>query len=469
VTSTRKTKQEAEQGAATYLSQSALALVRLCRKHFGITGKGERLKIEAPVRSENVARFLTEYRARVRPSTLSESQVLPEPSESVLRTFLWTRPVADAVLNDVVRLALYSDEVVLVDPFSMHTMNVAGSKPPMGPAERPDLWTQEFANHALTVCALEDWFESGLVLLIPEPRNFIRGVPSFTALALRAVKEGKLSTRPDADTLQDVLEATAFNADRDEDLTAMTRDSLPQGLSDDERSQIISSLIAYRRANPTRYAQRPPETGSVFSFASGQNIFEAAWIADSIGGYVVPRLARDRTNFRSFSRGNTRDDVDALASAFAAAPLPMLNNVSLSDALDLRKSGRLARFRTFLQDVWTATSDPDSNRKNVERERDLVARLNSSYEEAKVEWGGIYKDLGVKGSVAIFGTKEVAQVIQAGVIPVAAGALGWLYHQWAGPTRSFRRRSAGLLVQLENQSSPNPIRRAVDAIERKIS
>lgn len=452
-----------------YLKQSAIALVRLCRKHFGITGNGDRLKVEARVRPENVTAFMREYIARVRPRTLSESRVLPLPDDTTLRTFLWARPFADAVLNDVVRLSLYSDEIVVIDPFSMHATTVPATQPPMSPFQRPDLWIQEFPNHALMVCALEDWITNDLVLLVPEPRNFIQDAPSFALMAARAVREGRLSLEVGPDFVQDALEGSALNTDRDDDLPAMLKDVLPNSLSRAERQAIYEAMRAYRRVNPTRYSLRPPETGTVFSMASGQNIFEAAWIADAVGGYLVPRLAYDRANFRHLSRGDkARDDVDALASAFAQAPLPMLNSVSLSDALDVRKTGRLARFRTFLHDVWAATSDPSKGVKTVERERDLATRLTASYAEAKEEWSHIYRDLGVNSAVAMFASSGLTQVVEAGVVPVAAGAIGWLFKQWSGPTRAFRRNAAGLLVQLENQSSPNPVRRAVDAIERKL-
>src|SRR2546423_6633664 len=106
-----------ENPAGRYLGQSAAALVKLCRKHFAISGKSDQLQIEREIRSADVSSFLTEYTARIRPLGLSDEKVLPAPEASRLRTFLWSRPMADAVLNDVVRLSLYSDEVVIVDPF----------------------------------------------------------------------------------------------------------------------------------------------------------------------------------------------------------------------------------------------------------------------------------------------------------------------------------------------------------------
>lgn len=454
--------------ARAYLKQSALSLVRLARKHFRITGSGDRLKVETLISAEDVSSFLREYRARVRPATLSDAKLRLAPSHTSLRTLLWTRPAADAVLNDVVRLSMYSDEVVVIDPFSVHIANVPATSPPGSPFVRPELWTHEFGNHALMVCALERWIESDLVVLLPVARTFRGDAPSFTDLALRAMKEGKFALEPGPEILQDSLEGIALNTERDEDLPAMTRQVLGDK-SERERQDLIDSMREFRRANPRRYTALADKGETVFSFASGVNIFEAAWIADDIGGYVVPRLALDRMNFRNFTRGDgAKDSIDALATAFAAAPLPMLNNVSLSDALDVRKSGRLSRFRQFLHSVWQTTSDPQGGAKSIERERALADAVKAMHAEASEEWLGIYKDLGVKGALSLFASGGLVPVIQAGITPVAAGALYWLYSRWSGPTKALRRMPSGLLVQLENQSSPNPIRRAVDLLERKL-
>lgn len=445
-----------------------MALVRLCRKHFGITGSGDRLKVEKQVQPRDVTAFLAEYIARVRPPEVSQSKILLQPAPSILRTFLWARPLADPVLNDVVRLSLYSDEVVIVDPFSAHVVNSRRFTPAeMGPMLHPEMWTEGFANHALMICALEDWLKHGLVVLIPEPKNFVNDVPSFYDIALKAMREGRLDIKVGPEGLQDSLEGVALMAANDEELPHLVK-QVTADFSDGDRAILIEALREFRRANPTRYAHASRTEGSISGFATGQNLFEAIWIADQIGGYVVPRMANDRMRFRDFSRGDAaKDDADALASAFAGAPLPMLNNVSLSDALDLRKSGRLAKFRTLLRDAWTATSDPDVGAKTVERERHLIDELKTRHREATDEWVGIYKDLGIQTAAALFGGSAVASAIQSTTIPIAA-ALTWMSKSWWGPARAFRRRPAALLIQLENRSNPNPVRRAIEAIERRV-
>jgi hypothetical protein len=269
------------------------------------------------------------------------------------------------------------------------------------------------------------------------------------------------------ESIEDALEAMALTA-RDDEEVAQLLTALVPNLDPQERLEVLGALGAYRASNPTRYRPSKSKREVLTSQGSGQNIFEAAWIADQIGAYVVPRGAQDRVIFRRFSRGSSSDSTDALATAFAAAELPMLNNVALSNALDLRQSGRLAGFRSFLHDVWTATSDPNIDPKTIEADRKFVDRLKAEYGNAKDEWRSIYKDLGVKGGVALFGGGGLSQVIDGALVPVAVGALGWVYKNWSIAARGLRRRPSGLLVQLENESNPNPLRRVLATVERRI-
>jgi len=433
-----------------------------------VDGEPDRLRISCELHPSYVSDFLTEYGASIRPRGLTSAKALPEPKETVLRTFLWSRSVADAVLNDTVRLSLYSDQIVIVDPFSPFVLTGEFTPGPEGPHNRPELWIQQFADWALLICALERWFDSGLVLLIPAPRSVMRTPPPFWSMGMDALARGLLPTEVLPESLEDALEAMALSA-RDEEEVAQLLTLLIPVLQPDERLDVLGALGAFRASNPTRYKPPKSKRASMTSRGSGQNVFEAAWIADQIGAYLVPRGAQDRLIFRRFSRGDPSvDSTDALATAFAAAELPMLNNVALSNALDLRRSGRLAGFRSFLREIWTATSDPDVDPKTVERDRRFLDRLNTEYRNAKDEWRGIYKDLGVKGGVALFTSGGIAQVIDGALVPVAAGALGWVYRNWATASRALRRRPSGLLIQLENESNPNPLRRVLATVERRV-
>jgi hypothetical protein len=461
----------ADAEAEAYLKSSALRLARLCRKHFGITGTPDKLRVERTVRKDDVVAFLREYGATIRPQGLSATKVLPTANEAVLRTFLWTNPIADAVLNDVVRLSLYSDQIVITDPFSKFFSNRPFRPGPAGPQAEPEKWIEQFVNWGLLICALESWFEHDLALLIVDPEGFVPDLPPFEATAFAAMQGGLLPKPTLEEASQETLEWLALSTQTNEEIDSilgLTLDTMPE-LSLERRALIREAMIAYRAANPTRYVHRVPGSGSILSTGSGHNLFKAAWLADHVGGFLVPRGVMHRRLFRGATRGDqTKDSEDALASAFVGADLPMLNNVSLATALDLRRSGRLAGFRSFLHEVWSATSDPGEQIKSGERERRLADHLRAAHAQAKDEWHEIYKDLGVKGATALFGGVNVAQVIHAGLIPASGAVLVWLYNNWSGKARAFRRKPEALLIQLEQQSSPNPLRRALSATERRI-
>lgn len=455
--------------ARRYLRQSGLRLARLSRKYFGITGRDEDLTVDRQPTRQDVEGFLTEYRASIRPETIADVKILPAAG-ATLRTLLWGPPLPNAVLNDVVRLSLYADEILVLDPFSSLFVRGSLHPKPESPHVQPEQWIEQLVNYALLVCALEPWLEAGLVLLFPRARNFATNPPAFDAMALDAAARGVL-TVDGPEATQDMLEFVALIAHNELELSLLIGQTFPE-IPDSDRPEVVSALMAFRRAHPIRYNEPRRSGASITASGSGQNIFEATWVADRTGAYVVPRTATERRLYRQVARMTPgTDSEDALVAAFASAPLPMLNNVSLRDALALRKTQRLQRLRTYLHEVWSAVSDANAGApKSRERERELADRLAGEYAAAHDEWTAIYKDLGITGAttaaISLFGS-PLAQVINAGIVPII-GASAWFYKTWAGSARTFRHKPSALLVQLENEAHPNPLRRIAAAIERRI-
>jgi hypothetical protein len=275
--------------ASVYLRQSGVRLARLCRKYFHIEGDGDHLRVERPVTNRDVIGFFEEYGAAIRPHGLSPIKVLPSQS-SALRTFLWARPATDSILNDVVRLSLYSDQVVIVDPFSKHVAGWRYQPGIRGPMNEPGLWIQTLVNWGVLVCALEPWIAADFVALVPEPANFIPGVPHFEELARRALKDGTYARDLTPDVVQDMLVAAAFTSRDEAELRQVLRLTLGE-ISDTELEEIAEALRRYQEAHPRRYVPSDPKQGALISHGSGQNIYEASWIAEQIGGFLVPRGA----------------------------------------------------------------------------------------------------------------------------------------------------------------------------------
>jgi hypothetical protein len=113
----------------------------------------------------------------------------------------------------------------------------------------------------------------------------------------------------------------------------------------------------------------------------------------------------------------------------------------------------------YLQDVWAEAVDVAADPKAAGRERALVDRLVTEYSQASEEWSAIYR---------ILGQGSDGPVRDALAAPAAASAVGIAYRGWSSARRKFRERPAAPLVDLENESSPNPIRRVAVKLERRL-
>jgi hypothetical protein len=461
-------KQSSGDPARDYLRQSALRLSRLSRKYFHIEGTEEDLIVSGDVSAGDVAAFLERYRADIRPLGLSSLKALPAPDETVVRAFLWGRRLPNPTLNDVLRLSLYADEILVVDPFSKHVSSRPFGPAPEGPFTKPGQWVRTLTNTALLMCALEPWIEAGAVIIVPEPKNFVWPHPPFAKIAFEAAGQGRLNLEPAADDILEMLEDLALSANDDDEVKGVVAVALADA-SDDDRAAIIPRLLEFRNRNPIRSSRpRDPTEPDLIEGGTGQNIIEAVWIADETGSFLVASGPSQRRLFRSVSRGSQdADDQDALLTAFSGLDLPVLNNVRASVALGFRETGRIRRFRSFMRDVWAAVSDPRSDQKSVVREQSLADRLAAEHDLAKAEWQQIYRDLGIQGMATGVGSATAAPIVQAGIVPLAIAGSSWLYRNWSKSAREFHRRPAALLVELDLESSTRPILSLLSRIGRR--
>ena len=450
--------------ATDYLKASALRLVRLCRKWFHVDGDGESIHVAATIKADDVGSFFREYAAAIRPIGLGALKALPQPDELTLRTFLWMPPIPDAVLNELVRLALYSDQVIVVDPFSHHVGSRPAAPAPEGPLIKPEQWIRSLANEALLVCALEPWIRADIVILVPEPRNFIWPHPDFVQIAFHAMRDG-IMRDPGPEAFQEALEALAMSANDDEELEGLVDMAVHDDVDPEAHGAVLAGLKDYRSRHPRRHARPLSEQGDLVQMGSGQNVFEAMWIADRIGGLVAVAEPSDKRMFRAVAQEDRPTD-EGLLNAFKSTKLPVLNAVTLDTALALRQSGHIAAFRVFLRDVWAEASRPNAGPASDEATRRFNDRLLAESAALDAEWRQIYRDLGVNGSVAFFGAGGVAQVTQMGLVPALAVGAGWLYRNWSTSIRAFRRRPAAILLELEDEVNQNPIRKSISRLER---
>ena len=93
--------------------------------------------------------------------------LLPQPDQKLRGLFIGLqRP--ESILENVLRYSLYSDEIVIVNPF----VNPNCIAPKYNPILRPDIHKAQFLKFASMPLQLSPWIASGIVVMMPDPGDF---------------------------------------------------------------------------------------------------------------------------------------------------------------------------------------------------------------------------------------------------------------------------------------------------------
>jgi hypothetical protein len=148
--------------------------------------------------------------------------------------------------------------------------------------------------------------------------------------------------------------------------------------------------------------------------SSGANYNIACHISELTGSYLVTDLHVKWKEIELDRRGRAAevDSWSPFAKVMHGANLKYLNDVSLEDALSLRKDGRLEDLRAFLRRVWNQACDTSSY---ADVNGQLFAdELQSEIHKAEGEWAQIDRDL-LKNSAGIgAGLATAATLIGSG-------------------------------------------------------
>mgnify|MGYP003382102403 CR=1 FL=1 len=82
--------------------------------------------------------------------------------------------------------------------------------------------------------------------------------------------------------------------------------------------------------------------------------------------------------------------------AFQELGFPFLHNVTLKEALSIRKQGYLHSFRLYLRELWSAISQLEEIDSLDDKVFEFTERLKAEFETIEREWRGIRKELRVK-------------------------------------------------------------------------
>ena len=421
-----------------YFTQSGLKEISLIRKYFNIKGQGDDVKVAAEIPPSNIRSFFNEYFASVRPPNLGNDKIFPKPDKLKLRAYYIGQPDVNLLLNLVVRHCLYVDQIVIVDPFII--------LPHDDVLQRPQVWAQSLINRALCLCALEEWISQELVVVIPSIFHYRPELNELISQAPQAFNPHQ------TDGQQRDFEyhfITRLLVNEPPELRAAALDAIAQmgrPFIEGEKEEFLRQTAEYEAKFPIRF--RLPSTyydkyfrganqiSQILDITLGVPLLLAPTIAESMGAFLIfeRRLFYDLISSNQQPLNTKSDATQQLALAFQGLDFPFLHDVSLKDALALRKKGYLHSFRVYLRGLWVTISQMEENATLDDRIFEFSDRLKAEYATLEKEWDNICKELSIKAI-----TSGLIVGLSAGS-PIVIGNINWTIGALAGA-------SAGLLKE----------------------
>lgn len=384
----------------SFFAQSALKEIALLRKHFKIKGSGEHVYIAEEILASNIPEFFQEYFAFVRPPNLGVDKILPKPDGSILRAWYVGQPDVNYLLNLVVRHALYVEQIVVTDPFIILPHNQV--------LERPQVWAEVIINRALCLCALEDWIREEIVLIIPSIFHYVPELEQTIARAPHAFfprqTNKAIEKFEQLFLLRFLVHELPENREAALDFIEMKGKVFKQG----ERDKLLEAAEQHEARYPIRFRLSSKfyerhfkgmrSTSQILDFTLGVPLVLAPIIAKDMGAFLI----FEKSFFYELlgSEGAVTearlDSLQQLAIAFQGLEFPFLHNISLKQALSLRKKGYLNSFRVYLRDLWSTVTNEEENETLEAKVFEFIDRLKAEYSVLEIDWNNIQKELKVK-------------------------------------------------------------------------
>lgn len=330
------------------------------------------------------------------PTNTDIISLLPKPSANLRGFYIGeTKPDLEAILHNIVRYSLYTDELVVVNPF----MNPRTIAPDYNPIVHPELYKQDTLEMIAFVFRLAPWIESGIVSMIPNPADFDYELRKSTwEMAEQRWKDKKLElSRETLSKLKPrgirMLQKLMYRLPKYK-LEITLKRALP-----DLNSQKLQEMIDYvqesRRNDPMIVDQELPDNGELFIMRNGANLELGLYIGQLTGSYLYTDRVEQWRDILSSAQNNSSEDGvwSPLTKSFQELEFKFLSNIDPKFAFRLKEEGRLKKFRSFLRRVWIAIDGNPSYEQANKLSRQFSEELQEEYGKTKEEWTKIDKEL----------------------------------------------------------------------------
>ena len=357
----------------------------------------------------------------------------------------------ELMLENVFRFCLYTDEILLTNPFP--NPNLIADK--YNPISHPDEWRLQTLRLVFHLVLLAPWIDAGLVVLIPDPGDFDRALRMKTRnLAMERLKGWEPSDEDvDGSMLKHRTMRTFLLSPRD------YLDETVRRMDPDLPEDKIKSFLDYVEQERIRGPLLPNETLDQMSDQmemghSGANLEMGMYICQATGAFPYTNL-----KFRWKEILSAREDLDPtaqvwspLTNAFQQLQFKFLDKVDSKFACSIRQDGRLEGFRSYLRKIWNSVGGEPDLGKSESLARDFRDELTQTYNESEAEWGAIDRDLVKYGGATVAGAIAMGKMSLG--LPAAGFAIAGIAEliQTAMKKRAFRKRvPMSVFIDLANR------------------
>ena len=383
--------------SAQTLREKNKALMAATSEIFGLVRPWE--KVKASLCDAQISEFYT-FVADLWPVRTDLNSLMPAP-DSTLRALYLGENEPEAMLENVFRFCLYSDQIVLLNPFD--NPNVIADQ--FNPIYHPGEWKLQTLRLIFHLASLAPWIDAGLVILLPDPGDFNRQLRVKTWDLAQERLKGWAPSPDDIEntqikrrTMRTLLLAPRQYFDR------KLRETNP-GITDDRVREVLDYIEQQRQADPlllNETLDRMPT--QIMATRTGANLEMGMYICQATGAFPYTNL---RFRWKEILSAGRELDPTAqlwspLTNAFQRLRFKFLDKVDSEFACSIRREGRLEGFRSYLRKLWaTLGGEPDTSRSEA-LARDFCDELTQAFNEAKAEWDAIDRDL-LKWSVPTLG------------------------------------------------------------------
>ncbi len=343
----------------------------------------------------------------------------------------------DTVCRAVSRHTLYSDKILLTDPF----LNPKIVSDQFNPILHPEKHRATCLMNATLWVHMAPWIAAGLVNFVRPVRDFHKNLWS----KMLEIQKQRIDSHPE---IGFEIERMAKNAVRDMSATdgGMTEyhmlsypDSFWNDIhqknedggneSSDFSPEEFAEYLRRRRDNHPYYLDSQALVDGQFLQSTTGSCYEEAKIMCQIGNIHIITDLKSRWMEYEIDRkqhGEEGRGWSAFAKAFQNSQLKVLNNIPLEAALSLREEGRLENMRGFLRRVWKSSkSGEDLSEENAEN---FTSELGQQIADANEEFKSIDRNLlkWFGGQAAAFAAAGQLGMMPALATSAITGAVGLL-------------------------------------------